>query len=58
MNNNEYMAQMVNYLFELLRYQNASTAMTMVRFVKRGSELSQLVVTFGQDIPLATRILV
>uniref|UniRef100_A0A0A9W365 Riboflavin synthase n=1 Tax=Lygus hesperus TaxID=30085 RepID=A0A0A9W365_LYGHE len=58
MSNNEYMAQMVNYLFELLRYQNAATAMTIVRFVKRGSELIQLVVNFGQDTPLATRVLI
>ena len=53
----EYAAQMVQYFFDLLQYQNASSAITALRFVKRGTELSQMVVTLGRDVRLAGRVL-
>ncbi|KAG5510794.1 hypothetical protein JKF63_07866 [Porcisia hertigi] len=53
----EYAAQMVQYMFDLLNYQNASTAMTELRFVKKGTELLQMVVTLGKDTRLAGRVL-
>lgn len=53
----EYAAQMVQYMFDLLNYQNASTAITELRFVKKGTELLQMVVTLGKDIRLAGRVL-
>ncbi|GET86170.1 hypothetical protein, conserved [Leishmania tarentolae] len=53
----EYAAQMVQYMFDLLNYQNASTAITELRFVKKGTELLQMVVTLGKDTRLAGRVL-
>jgi hypothetical protein len=53
----EYAAQMVQYFLDLLQYQNASSAITALRFVKRGTELSQMVVTLGKDSRLAGRVL-
>lgn len=53
-----YCVQMVRYVFDLLRYQTASTALTTMRFVKKGTALSQLVLTFANDVVLATRVLV
>ncbi|TPP49111.1 hypothetical protein CGC21_0420 [Leishmania donovani] len=53
----EYAAQMVQYMFDLLNYQNASTAITELRFVKKGTELLQMVVTLGKDVRLAGRVL-
>ncbi|KEG10303.1 hypothetical protein DQ04_03911020 [Trypanosoma grayi] len=53
----EYSKSLVKYVIDLLAYQGASTAITSLRFVKLGTELSQLVVTFGRDVRLATRVL-
>ncbi|KAG5485770.1 hypothetical protein LSCM1_07182 [Leishmania martiniquensis] len=53
----EYAAQMVQYMFELLDYHKASTAITELRFVKKGTELVQMVVTLGKDTRLAGRVL-
>lgn len=57
MTTSDYATQMVQYVLDLLQYQNASTAMTTLRFVKRGTELDQMVLTFAKDIQLATTIL-
>ncbi|KAG5485101.1 hypothetical protein CUR178_08072 [Leishmania enriettii] len=53
----EYAAQMVQYMFDLLNYQSSSTAITELRFVKKGTELVQMVVTLGKDTRLAGRVL-
>nr|CCC48065.1 conserved hypothetical protein [Trypanosoma vivax Y486] len=53
----EYSKSLVKYVIELLAYQRATTAITSLRFVKIGTELLQLVLTFGRDVRLAARVL-
>ncbi|RNF27440.1 uncharacterized protein Tco025E_00302 [Trypanosoma conorhini] len=53
----EYSKSLVKYVMDLLAYQRASTAITSLRFVKIGTELSQLVLTFGRDVQLASLVL-
>ncbi|AAZ11438.1 hypothetical protein, conserved [Trypanosoma brucei brucei TREU927] len=53
----EYGRSLVKYIVELLAYQRATTAITSLRFVKMGTELMQLVVTFGRDVRLAMRVM-
>ncbi|CAD2217045.1 hypothetical protein, conserved [Angomonas deanei] len=52
-----FMTQMVDYIYTLLNYCGAITAITSLRFVKKGSELSQMVFTVGNDTSLATAML-
>ncbi|KAF8299574.1 hypothetical protein TcYC6_0065860 [Trypanosoma cruzi] len=57
MTTKEYAKSLVKYVMDLLAYQRASTAITSLRFVKIGTELSQLVLTFGRDVQLASLVL-
>lgn len=53
-----YVKDMVQYLLQLLRYHQSTTALTELRVVKRGQHvLQQLVATFGNDVHIATRLI-